>query len=98
MIHKALDLAFKTKKYDTLETIVTDLDVNSDPALVIKCATYFVNNKQFEKAVGLLAVGKQVCNQKFSALFPLQSQHRTTDKKEHCLAELQIVSDPKYRT
>lgn len=74
MIHKALDLAFKTKKYDTLETIVTDLDVNSDPALVIKCATYFVNNKHFEKAVGLLAVGKQVCKQ-LIAFFPLLSPH-----------------------
>lgn len=98
MIHKALDLAFKTKKYDTLETIVTDLDVNSDPALVIKCATYFVNNKQFEKAVGLLAVGKQVCKQIFNSLPSTVRAYRTTDKKEHCLAELQIVSDPKYRT
>lgn len=60
MLHKALDLAFKSNQYDILQQIATDLDADSDPALVQKCADYFVNNEQFDKAVDLLAVGKKV--------------------------------------
>lgn len=61
LLHKALDLAFKTQHYDTLLQIATDLDANSDPALIKKCADYFIANQQFDKAVDLLAIGKKVC-------------------------------------
>lgn len=60
MLHKALDLAFRTQQFDTLQQIATDLDSDSDPALLLKCAEYFVSNKQFDKAVNLLAIGKEV--------------------------------------
>ncbi|KAK7788798.1 hypothetical protein R5R35_010909 [Gryllus longicercus] len=59
MLHKALDLAFKTQQYNALQHIAVDLNSNSDPALILKCAQFFVENKQFDKAVDLLAVGKQ---------------------------------------
>ncbi|XP_074040796.1 intraflagellar transport protein rempA isoform X2 [Leptinotarsa decemlineata] len=59
MLHKALDLAFKTQQYEILQEIATQLDANSDPALVQKCAEYFVSNEQFDKAVDLLAVAKK---------------------------------------
>ncbi|XP_063916884.1 intraflagellar transport protein 140 homolog [Zophobas morio] len=59
MLHKALDLAFKAQQFDTLQQIATDLDADSDPALVEKCADYFVTNEQFDKAVDLLAIAKK---------------------------------------
>lgn len=61
MLHKALDLAFKTQHYDVLQEIATQLDSDSDPALVQKCAEYFITNEQFDKAVDLLAIAKKVC-------------------------------------
>lgn len=60
LLHKALDLAFKTQHYDTLLQIATDLDANSDPALIEKCSNYFMANEQFDKAVNLFAVGRKV--------------------------------------
>ncbi|KAG5881962.1 hypothetical protein JTB14_020526 [Gonioctena quinquepunctata] len=59
MLHKALDLAFKTQKYEILQEIAIQLDSNSDPAVVQKCAEYFVTNEQFDKAVDLLAIAKE---------------------------------------
>lgn len=53
-------MAFKTSHYDTLLQIATDLDANSDPALIKKCSDYFMANEQFDKAVNLLAVGRKV--------------------------------------
>lgn len=60
MLHKALDLAFKTQQYDALQQMTSDLDESSDPVLVEKCAEYFISNQQFDKAVDLLAVVKKV--------------------------------------
>lgn len=62
MLHKALDLAFKTQQYDALQQMSSDLDANSDPALVQKCADYFITNEQYDKAVDLLAIAKKVRN------------------------------------
>nr|CAD7202239.1 unnamed protein product [Timema douglasi] len=59
MLHKALDLAFRTQQYSALQLIALDLNSTSDPVLIAKCAKFFVDNKQFDKAVDLLAVGKQ---------------------------------------
>ncbi|KAJ8978265.1 hypothetical protein NQ317_012623 [Molorchus minor] len=59
MLHKALDLAFKTQQYEILQEIATQLNSSSDPALVEKCAEYFVTNEQFDKAVDLLAIAKK---------------------------------------
>ncbi|XP_076275745.1 intraflagellar transport protein rempA isoform X2 [Rhynchophorus ferrugineus] len=68
MLHKALDLSFKTQQFDILQEIATQLDADSDPAIIDKCVQYFVNNEQFDKAVDLLAIAKkyqeaiQLCN------------------------------------
>ncbi|KAK4874572.1 hypothetical protein RN001_013932 [Aquatica leii] len=59
MLHKALDLAFKFEQFDVLQQVARSLDFDSDPALIKKCADYFVTNQQFDKAVDLLAIGKQ---------------------------------------
>lgn len=60
MLHKALDLAFKTQHFDILQDIATQLNSDSDPALIQKCADYFVKEEQYDKAVDLLAVAKKV--------------------------------------
>ncbi|CAG9773857.1 unnamed protein product [Ceutorhynchus assimilis] len=59
MLHKALDLAFKTQQFDILQEIATQLDADSDPALIDKCAQYFINEEQFDKAVDLLGIAKK---------------------------------------
>jgi len=60
MLHKALDLAFKTQQFEVLQEIATQLDADSDPALIEKCAQYFITKEQFDKAVDLLAISKRV--------------------------------------
>ncbi|XP_030750473.1 intraflagellar transport protein 140 homolog isoform X2 [Sitophilus oryzae] len=59
MLHKALDLSFKTRQFDILQEIATQLDADSDPAIIEKCVQYFVSNEQFDKAVDLLAIAKK---------------------------------------
>uniref|UniRef100_A0A6P7GGX0 Intraflagellar transport protein 140 homolog n=1 Tax=Diabrotica virgifera virgifera TaxID=50390 RepID=A0A6P7GGX0_DIAVI len=59
MLHKAIDLAFRTKQYDILQEIASELNADSDPALVRKCAEYFIDNEQFDRAVDLLAIVKK---------------------------------------
>ncbi|CAG9817936.1 unnamed protein product [Phaedon cochleariae] len=59
MLHKALDLAFETRQYEIIQDIATQLDAGSDPALVQKCAEYFIANEQYDKAVDLLAIVKK---------------------------------------
>lgn len=59
VIHKALDLAFKHQQFDVLQQIAVDLNAESDPALVEKCAQFFITNEQYDKAVDLLALAKK---------------------------------------
>jgi hypothetical protein len=51
---------YRTQQTDALQHIALSLDSKSDPAIVQKCAHFFVENGQYEKAVNLLAIGKQV--------------------------------------
>jgi hypothetical protein len=51
----------RTQQTSAVQYIAENLDATSDPAVVQKCAHFFVENGQYEKAVNLLAVGKQVC-------------------------------------
>lgn len=55
-----LSITFRTQQFDALQLIAVDLTSTSDPALIQKCARFFVENNQFDKAVDLLAVGKMV--------------------------------------
>lgn len=59
LLKKSLELAFKTQQYNALQLITTDVNADSDPELIEKCAEYFVQNSQIEKAVDLLATGKK---------------------------------------
>ncbi|XP_034252751.1 intraflagellar transport protein 140 homolog [Thrips palmi] len=83
MLHKALDLAFRTQQFDALQLIAVDLTSSSDPALIQKCARFFVENNQFDKAVDLLAVGKM-----YSEALALCVEHNITMTEElaECLS------------
>ncbi|XP_076655730.1 intraflagellar transport protein rempA [Halictus rubicundus] len=70
LLHKALDIAFKTRQYSALQLIIMDVNADSDPALIVKCAEYFVENDQIEKAVDLLATGR-----KYIEALELMQQH-----------------------
>lgn len=61
-IHKSIELAFSAQQPDILQVIVSELDENSDPELVRKCANYFQSINMFHKAVMLLARAKQYEN------------------------------------
>lgn len=52
--------SLSTQQLDALQLIAVDLTSSSDPALIQKCARFFVENNQYDKAVDLLAVGKMV--------------------------------------
>ncbi|KAK7111421.1 intraflagellar transport protein 140 homolog [Littorina saxatilis] len=56
---KALDLAFTTKQFGALQMISSDLDERADPELLERCANFFIDNDQHDKAVDLLAIGKK---------------------------------------
>ncbi|ELT94193.1 hypothetical protein CAPTEDRAFT_114177 [Capitella teleta] len=56
---KALDLAFTTKQYAALQMISEDLNEKTDPELLQRCADFFTENSQFDRAVDLLAMGRK---------------------------------------
>ena len=57
---RALDLAFRAKQFGALQMISGDLDERADPELLQRCADFFLENGQFDKAVDLLGIGKKV--------------------------------------
>lgn len=59
MLHKAVEMAFASQQPETLQVIAADLDTNSDPELVQRCAEFFVESQQPHKAANLLANTKQ---------------------------------------
>lgn len=59
MLHKAVEMAFASEQPETLQVIAADLDTNSDPELVQRCAEFFVTSHQPQKAANLLASAKQ---------------------------------------
>ncbi|KAK2157995.1 hypothetical protein LSH36_179g04000 [Paralvinella palmiformis] len=59
LFSKALDLAFNSKQFAALQMISEDLDEKTDPELLQRCADFFIENGQFDRAVDLLAVGKK---------------------------------------
>ena len=59
---KALDLAVKTNQHNALQHISKHLDSDTDPVLLGKAANFFLENKQYDKAVDLFVASKD--NQK----------------------------------
>jgi len=58
-VSKALALCFKTNSFDALRDISDSLGADTDPELLSKCASFFMKNKQYDKAVHLFMTAKQ---------------------------------------
>lgn len=54
---KALELAFESQQFGALQLISDDLDEKTDPVLLNRCAEFFMEHGQFDKAVDLFVVG-----------------------------------------
>lgn len=61
-IHKAIEMAFASQQPDILQVIASELDANSDPELVTRCAEFFQSINLNQKAVVLLANSRQFEN------------------------------------
>ena len=59
-ISKAIELAFRTQQFGALQMISEDLDERTDPDMLNKCAEFFIDHGQFDRAVNLLIVAKRV--------------------------------------
>ena len=55
-------MAFTTKQFSALQMISEDLDDKTDPELLQRCADFFIDNGQYDRAVDLLAVAKKASN------------------------------------
>ncbi|XP_041473205.1 intraflagellar transport protein 140 homolog isoform X2 [Lytechinus variegatus] len=53
---KALELAFESQQFGALQLISEDLDERTDPVLLNRCAQFFMEHGQYDKAVDLLVV------------------------------------------
>uniref|UniRef100_A0A182QMN5 Uncharacterized protein n=1 Tax=Anopheles farauti TaxID=69004 RepID=A0A182QMN5_9DIPT len=60
MLHKAVEMAFRSQQPESLQVIASELDAASDPDLVARCADFFVGIEQPYKAVQLLANARQL--------------------------------------
>lgn len=58
-LNKAIELAFRTQEFSALQSIAANLGENTDPQLLHRCAQFFMENKQYDKAVDLLADAKK---------------------------------------
>lgn len=59
LLHKAVDMAFVSQQPDILQVIASELNSNSDPDLIERCAEFFISIEQYQKSVQLLAKSKQ---------------------------------------
>lgn len=54
-----MELCFQYDRFELLQQVVEDVDVQSDPAIVDRCVQFFTSHGEFEKAIDLLLkVGK----------------------------------------
>jgi intraflagellar transport protein 140 len=60
MFGRAMELAARTEQYGALDLIAADLNRDSDPRVLERCAEFFTQNQQYAKAVELLAYAKKV--------------------------------------
>ncbi|CAI2736293.1 unnamed protein product [Schistosoma spindalis] len=60
-INRAIELAINTYQFDALQSIISSSnDEQLDSVILKKCSEFFIQNKQFDRAVETLAAGKQV--------------------------------------
>jgi intraflagellar transport protein 140 len=56
---RALDLCFSARLFDALRKIADELSADSDPEVLAKCAEFFMQHSQHDKAVHLLSISNQ---------------------------------------
>jgi len=56
---RALELCFTARLFDALRKIADDLSADSDPEILAKCAEFFMQHSQNDKAVHLLSMSHQ---------------------------------------
>ncbi|KAI8620888.1 hypothetical protein BC830DRAFT_1096659 [Chytriomyces sp. MP71] len=56
---KAIELCFQAREFHVLDELAQTLGPDTDSELLHKCARFYMENDQFEKAVGLLTTAKQ---------------------------------------
>merc|ERR1719464_1246299 len=56
---RALELCFSARLFDALRKIADDLSADSDPEILGKCAEFFMQHSQHDKAVHLLSMSHQ---------------------------------------
>jgi len=56
---RALELCFSAKLFDSLRKVAEDLSADSDPEILARCAQFFMEHKQHDKAVHLLSMSHQ---------------------------------------
>eukprot|EP00741_Cyanophora_paradoxa_P007333 tig00001107_g7093.t1 len=58
-VPRALDLAFRSQLFDSLRSLADDLGAETDPEMLARCANYFLEHGQFEKAAHLFVSSGQ---------------------------------------
>lgn len=58
-IPKALDICFKGQLFEVLRNIADDLGETTNPGVLRQCATFFIDNDQYEKGAHLLVTAKE---------------------------------------
>jgi len=83
---RALELCFSARLFDALRKIADDLSADSDPAILAKCAEFFMEHSQHDKAVHLLSISKQyeravqLCNEHDVQITEDMAERMTPDK------------------
>uniref|UniRef100_H0WI76 Intraflagellar transport protein 140 homolog n=1 Tax=Otolemur garnettii TaxID=30611 RepID=H0WI76_OTOGA len=90
---KALELAFATQQFAALQLIAEDLDEKSDPALLARCSDFFIEHRQYKKAVELLLAAKkyhealQLCLEQNMTITEEMAEKMTVSKDSKDLSE-----------
>ncbi|KAH8866529.1 Intraflagellar transport protein like [Schistosoma japonicum] len=112
-INQAVELAFKTREFGALQNIASSLsDEQLDPDILKQCSEFFIENNQYDRAVEILASGKQywdavnLCNEHYVPITEelIEKLTPTSDhftKKENCnfliaLGELCLAQEQYY--
>jgi len=91
---RALELCFSARLFDALRKIADDLSADSDPEVLAKCAEFFMQHNQHEKAVHLLSMSNQfekaveLCTQHEEVQITEEMAERMTPEKNSMEAAL----------
>jgi hypothetical protein len=58
-LRRAVEMCFECRLYDVLQQIADSLAPGSDPGLVARCADFFAENGQHDKAAAMLVAAKR---------------------------------------